>query len=168
MVISLNSKPCIRALSGSYIAPVTNDAQLLRWRETKIDYVNLVDHVTRRLARPDKLLPMGREGKQPNDYERRYVCLPLANKHPCFSVGARNPFDGQKTPIWMRFNRATPMFPVIHDRLLASSLSPRLVDSGGDIWIPLDLLYDVDRDRQVDSLVAQAKDVINVAYQPLA
>jgi hypothetical protein len=103
------------------------------------------------------------EDRDPHYYYRRYVCRPLGTERPCFSVGVRDPFAGHKTPVWLRFNRTTPKFSLIHDRLLASSLSQRLVESGGHIWIPLDVPLNVDG---MDSLVAQAEDVIQVAYQP--
>jgi hypothetical protein len=107
------------------------------------------------------------EGAQ--GYHRRYVCRPLGTEQPCFSVGTCDPFGGHTTPIWMRFHRRTPKFSVIHDRLVASSLWQRLVESGGHIWIPLFVpLNAADGERLVDSLVAQAEGVIEVAYQPLS
>jgi hypothetical protein len=60
------------------------------------------------------------------------------------------------------------MFSVIHDRLFAFSLSRQLVPSDGHIWIPLDVPLNAGGHRLKASLVAQAKEVIQVAYQPLS
>jgi len=94
-----------RVLIGDDIEPITSDAEVLAWREKEGVYVNLVDRVTRRLTREGQVLPMGSERLVPmdseldrNDYQRRYVCLPLGDKKPCFSVGAREPFAGYVTP----------------------------------------------------------------------
>lgn len=130
-------------------------------------YVNLVDRVTRRLTEQGQVLPMRYEG-EPNDYRLRYVCLPLGTEQPCFSVGARDPFAGYVTPIWLRFHHETPKFSVIRDRLVTSKLSQRLVESGGHIWIPLDVPKHVDGEWLVDSLSARAEEVIQVAYRPLS
>lgn len=162
-----------RVLKGYEIKPITTVACLLNWRKTKEkedNYVRLVDYVTRRLTQEEQeqVLPIGKEGQAPNDYRRRYVCLPLGSDCPCFSIGTRNPFKGHVTPIWMRFHRVTPCFPVIQERLLASDLSKRLVESEGHIWIPLDLEFNVDVDEQVESVVQQAEEIIGVAYRPLA
>jgi hypothetical protein len=158
-------KAMYRVLKGYDIEPITSDAELLRWREKEDVFVSLVDRVTRYLAQDCRVLPMGFE--EVNSYHRRYVCPPLGGENPCFSVGARDPFDGHKTPIWMRFNCTTPKFPVIHERLFASNLSKRLLESGGHIWIPLDVPLDTGGEGLVTSLVTQAKEIIQVAYQPL-
>jgi hypothetical protein len=152
-----------RVLTGSDIAPITSDADLLRWRDTRGDYENLVDRVTRRLTRQSKLLPMGGGG----DYRYRYVCLPLGHEQSCFSIGTRDPIEGYETPIWMRFHHQTPKFSVIHDRLCAAGLSRPMVKSGRDIWIPLDRLLNADAETEVNSLAAQAEEIIKIAYQPL-
>jgi hypothetical protein len=160
-------------LKGYGMKPITTVACLLKWRETKEkedNYVRLVDYVTRRLTQEEQeqVLPIGKEGQAPNDYRRRYVCLPLGADCPCFSIGTRNPFEGHETPIWMRFHRVTPCFPVIQERLLASNMSKRLLQSEGHIWIPLDVQLNVDGDEQVESLVQQAVEIIAIAYQPSA
>lgn len=155
-----------RVLKGYDIEPPTSNSELLAWRQKEGVFVGLVDRVTRRLTQQSQILPMGKE-RGVEDYRRRYVCLPLGTEQPCFSLGTRDPFNGHETPIWMRFNRTTPKFAVIHDRLVASSLSPRLVESDGHVWIPLCIpLNSVDGESLVNSLVAQAEDVIRVAYQP--
>jgi len=167
-------KAMYRVLIGYDIAPITSDAEILAWREKEGVYVNLVDWVTRRLTQDQQVLPMGSEkllpiesGSDRNDYQRRYVCLPLGDNKPCFSVGARDPFKGYVTPIWLRFHYETPKFSVIRDRLVASELSQRLLESGGHIWIPLDIPKRVNGEGLVDSLFAQAEKAIQVAYRPL-
>jgi hypothetical protein len=158
-----------RVLKGYDIEPITSDSEVLAWRGRVGNYINLVDHVTRRLTREqrEQVLPIGIEGQPPSDFRRRYVCLPLGFEYPCFSIGTRNPFKGHKTPIWMRFNRTTPKFPVIEERLLTSNLSERLLRSEEHIWIPLDVQLNVDGDHQIDFLVKQAEQIIRIAYQPL-
>ena len=132
------------------------------------DVVLLVDRVTRRLAeeRGLRLLPLGEDGKAVT-YQRRYICPPLGDQNPCFSVGVRHPFDGHTTFIWLRFNRTTRQFALIHSRLSGSSLSNRLVESGGHIWIPLDLPLHTEEEGMADSLVTQIQTVMEVAYAPL-
>jgi hypothetical protein len=105
--------------------------------------------------------------KGPPSYQRRYVCRLFDTKESCFSIGIRDPFDGYKTPIWLRFHRRTGGFTVIRDRLLASFPSRELVESGGHVWVPLDVLLNVDGERQVDSLIKQAERIVEVAYRPL-
>jgi hypothetical protein len=158
-----------RVLKGYHIEPVTSDAALLAWRKDAADHEMLVDYVTRRLAQDEgvRLLPMEAEGQCPNEFNRRYVCLPLGSDRPCFSIGTRDPFKGHKTPIWMRFHRVTPRFSTIEHRLSTSTFSDRVVKSDGHVWIPLDVHQNVDGDHQVESLLRQAQDVIKVAYQPL-
>lgn len=155
-----------RVLKGYDLEPLRSVSELLAWREREEVFVNLVDRVTRRLAQQSRVLPLGHE-KDLNDYQRRYVCRPLGAEQPCFSVGVRDPFAGHNTPIWMRFHRVTPKFSVIRERLVASGLSQKLIESGGHIWIQLDVPLDADGERLVDSLVEQAERVIEVAYQPL-
>jgi hypothetical protein len=65
----------------------------------------------------------------------------------------------------MRFNHGTPKFSLIHDRLVPSKFSQQLVESSGHIWIPLDVPLHADGETLVDSFVAQAEEVIQVAYQ---
>lgn len=154
-----------RVLNGYDIEPITSDSELLKWREKEGAFMSLVDRSTRRLTQHHQVLPFGYEG-EPNSYQRRYICRPPGTEQSCFSVGVRDPFVGHMTPIWLRFHRDTPKYSVIRDRLFASSLSQRLIESGGHIWIPLDVPLKVDGERQIDSLVEQAKRIIEVAYQP--
>ncbi|MGM5056098.1 PD-(D/E)XK nuclease family protein [Rhizobium sp. 814_E9_N1_1] len=154
-----------RVLNGYDIEPLRSVSELLAWREREEVFVNLVDRVTRRLQR-NRVLPMSHE-KEPNDYQRRYVCRLLGDEQPCFSLGVRDPFAGHKTPIWLRFHRLTPKFSVIRERLVASGLSQRITECGGHIWIHLDVPLNADGERLVESLLEQAQRVIEVAYQPL-
>ncbi|MBX5157611.1 hypothetical protein HJB89_10790 [Rhizobium sp. NZLR8] len=153
-----------RVLEGHDIEPLRSVSDLLAWRERKQVFVNLVDRVSRHLAQQSRVLPMG---KDRDDYQRRYVCLPLGTEQPCFSVGVRDPFAGYTTPIWLRFHRHTPKFSVIRERLVASGLSQRLTECDGHVWIHLDVPLNADGESLVDSLVEQAQRVIEVAYQPL-
>ncbi|WP_245421419.1 hypothetical protein [Rhizobium sp. L9] len=153
-----------RVLNGYDIEPLRSVSELLAWRERKEVFVNLVDRVTRRLARQGPVLPMGKDS---DDYQRRYVCLPLGTEQPCFSVGVRDPFVGYTTPIWLRFHRRTPKFSVIRERLVACGLSQRLTECDGHVWIHLDVPLNADGESLVGSLVEQAQRVIEVAYQPL-
>jgi hypothetical protein len=43
----------------------------------------------------------------------------------------------------------------------------KLVESGGNVWIPLDVLDAQNGDEFVNSLQAQAQKVIELAYEPL-
>lgn len=177
-----------RVLKGDVIEPITDIAEILKWREREGTFVHLVDRVSRRLTQNHNLMPMGKEF---DGYQRRYVCRPLGNEHPvgadhwtdrapplgrasagtaqpwpCFSLGIRDPFRSHITPIWLRFHKNTASFSVVRDNLMASSLSHRLVESGGHLWIPVDVQPDTDVQRQIDLLIASAEDVIRVAYQP--
>jgi len=161
-----------QVLSGLYIAPLAGPEDLAAWRERETDFVNLVERATRRLTTDHRLLPMGvepleqvPEGLEPMGYQRRYVCRPLAGSSSCYCVGARDPFAGSLTPIWLRFNKTTPGFQMIAERLRASHLEPRLLSSSGHVWIPLDLPFRVDDERMVDALVAEAEEVAEVAYE---
>jgi hypothetical protein len=156
-----------QTLIGSTIIGPTTNADLLKWRDNEDDYINLVDLVTRRLTQQGQVLPMGREGA-PNNYQRRYVCLPLGTEQPCFSIGVCDPFDKYKTPFWLRFHRDTPNFSVIQKRLFEPKFSEKLLESGGHIWMPLDVpLGGVPGESLVDSLVEQAEKVMQIVYLPL-
>lgn len=153
-----------RALSGYEIEPIPSDDAVRAWRDREGVYINLVDLATRRLTQ-GKLMTIGPDSKRdPKDYVRRYVCRPLRGKPSCFSVGARDPFPGYITPIWLRFHSRTHMFLEIRSRIAASNLSGRVVDSGRHIWLPLNVPLNVEGDGIVDSLVAQGEEIAVVAY----
>lgn len=160
-----------RALKGYDIKVPETERELLAWRDKEDAYVNVIGRVTRRLTpKSTRVNPLRdyRDYGEPSDYQSRYVCLPLGAEQPCFSLGVRDPFKGHKTFVWMRFHNSTPGFPTIQDRLEKSKFSHRLVESAGNIWIPLNVLRDSHGDYEfVDRLVAQVEDVIKVAYKPL-
>ena len=157
-----------RVLIGDDIEPVTNDKEVLAWREREDAFTALVDRATRRLTYPNKVLPMGAdEPTNPKSYQRRYVCRRVGAFEPCFSLGVQDPFSGHQTPFWLRFNSTTSMFPMIRDSLMASPLAQRLVNSGGHIWMPLDVLFNADGHEIIDSLVGQTEAILRVAYLPV-
>jgi hypothetical protein len=159
-----------RVLSGSFIAPVADDEDLLRWRERETDFVNVVDEVTRRLMRlittqprvyPMQLEPL--EGvsldSDSSGYRFRYVC-PFDKS--CFSIGVRDSFAMWVTPVWMRFHRDTDNFLRIRQRIEASAV--RSLESGGHIWIPLDVPLEVSGEPMIKALVDQAGEIVRIAY----
>lgn len=150
---------------SSFVLPLESDVVP---PERIDDLVVLVDRMTRRLVeqRGLRLLPLAEDGKA-STYQRRYVCPPLGDQNPCFSVGVRHPFAGHKTFVWLRFNCTTRQFSLIQSRLSRSGLSHRLVESGGHVWIPLDLPRHTAEDGMADSLLTQIQRVIQVAYAPL-
>jgi hypothetical protein len=159
-----------RALIGDDIEPPTSDAELLAWREKEGVFVGLVDRVTRRLSPRKRIYPML---KEKGGYQLRYICRPLdedslSSRETCFSIGTRDPFQGHKTPIWMRFHHKTVEFPTIHARLEASLSFARRVPSGGHIWIPLEVALDVaDGETLTNLLLEQVAEITRIAYQPL-
>ena len=155
-----------RELSGGYIAPITTDAEVLRWRDDPQRWERLVDRVTRHLSVPQgKLLPMGLE-TTPTEYRRRYVCQ-ADGVEPCYSIGTRDPFGSEKTPIWLRFNSTTRFFAAIRARIDNSDLSRRMVRSSGNLWLPLDVPHDSDEGQMISSLVQQVEHITRVAYAGL-
>jgi len=162
-----------RVLSGGYIQPLAGPEELTEWRKRETDFVNLVNQVTRRLTTHHNVLPMGvepleqaPEELESKGYRRRYVCQTPGEPESCFSIGVRDPFKKKVSPIWLRFHKNTGRFCDIRDRLEASYLAPRLVRSGGHVWIPLDLPMGVDGSQMVDTLVVQAKEIVRVGYEP--
>jgi len=160
-----------RVLSGYDIKPLAGPEELAHWREREADFVNLVDRITKRLTTHHKLYPIGLEepaksadGLEARGYRRRYVCRPLGDLRPCFSIGTRDPFKGYNTPVWMRFHAKTPCFPIIETRLRSSPLATELIPSGGHLWIPLEVPSEVSGERMIDVLMAKAEAVIRVAY----
>ncbi|WP_373054742.1 hypothetical protein, partial [Thioalkalivibrio sp.] len=98
---------------------------------------------------------------------RRYLCRPLGDQRPCFSIGVRDPFQNFSTPIWIRFHRQTPLFTVVRERLTRSPLHEKLVHSGGHVWIPLDVPLHMGGDQLVAAVVGNAEEVAAIAYPPL-
>ena len=158
-----------RVLSGDFIAPLADKKELREWKKRETDFINLVDKVTRRLTTQHRVYPMQSEIQggvsqedEPIIYRMRYVCCSTGKKAPCFSIGVRDSFAKWLTPIWMRFHKDTGDFIGIRQRIKASEL--RALDSGGHVWIPLDLPINVSGDRMIAALVEQAEEVLGVAY----
>ena len=159
-----------RVLSGDFIAPLASIEDLLRWRERETDFINVVNQVTRRLTKKHQIYPMGTEPledasheSEPRVYRRRYVCSSDGDGAICFSIGVRDSFAEWVTPIWMRFHRVTGNFGVIRQRIEASDL--RCLESGGHIWIPLDIPLQVSGEQMIQTLIGQAEQVMRVTYQ---
>ncbi len=102
------------------------------------------------------------EGLEPEGYRRRYVCQQFRGAASCFSVGVRDSFAEWVTPIWLRFNRSTGHFSLIRHRVAASTL--RWLESGGHIWMPLDMPPGVPGEQMVEALVEQAEAVAGVVF----
>lgn len=159
-----------QVLSGTHIEPLATLDDLVAWRERAGIFENLVDRVTRRLSAGTGLMPIGTEplaqqaeDLEPRGYRRRYICRPMGAYQPCFSVGVRDPFAGQVTPIWLRFNRGTPGFAILRARLQASPIWDRVIVSGGDLWVPLEVPTGVDGNQMVADLVDQAEEIAATA-----
>ena len=157
-------------LSGDFIAPLAGIEDLLQWRERGTDLLNVVDKVTRRLTTQHPVYPMGLESlddgsheSEPRGYHRRYVCSFASDVESCFAIGVRDSFEQWVTPIWMRFRQDTGHFELIRQRIEASCL--RSLESGGHIWIPLDVPFDVWSEQMIQALVEQAEEVVRIAYQ---
>jgi len=160
-----------RVLSGYDIRPLAGREELLRWGEREADFVNLVERVSKALTTHHKLYPMGLEpleqvpeGLEPRGYRRRYVCMPLGDARPCFSLGTRDPFERHDTPIWMRFHSKTARFPLIKQRLMSSVLGPKVLDIAGGVWIPLDVPVGKEGEEMFTALLSEAEEVIGIAY----
>jgi len=102
------------------------------------------------------------EEHETTDYYRRFVCSSSGGGGSCFSIGARDSFAEHETPIWMRFHRATGHFWQIHQRIEASTL--KWLESGGHIWIPLEIPLEASHEQMIEALVEQAQEVERVAY----
>ena len=62
----------------------------------------------------------------------------------------------------MRFHRATGHFWQIHQRIETSTL--KWLESGGHIWIPLEIPLEASHEQMLEALVKQAQEVERVAY----
>ena len=150
------------------MVPITDDKQVLAWRDQEAWWETLVGHATRALTAPDdRVLPFGLDGgAQP--YRRRYVCRLVSRVWSCYSVGTRDPFQNHRTPIWLRFRSDTGHFAEIAGRLQSSDLGPEAVRSQGDLWFPLEVPLNSDREAMTGALVAQVQRILAVAYLPAA
>jgi hypothetical protein len=158
-----------RELSSDFIAPLASIEDLHRWRARETDFLNVVDKVTRRLTTQHQTYPMGLESledasheHEDRGYRRRYVCRFVGDAESCFSIGVRDSFAEWVTPVWMRFRSDTGNFGRIRQRIEASSL--KCLESGGHIWIPLDVPLDVSGKQMIQALVEQAEEVLRVTY----
>jgi len=156
-----------RVLAPDHVVPPTQDAHLLRWREEEASWELLAKHVTRVLTAPgDGVLPFGEEGGVQR-YRRRYVCRLVAGEFSCYSVGTRDPFEGHRWPLWLRFRRDTADFRGIVTRLGSSDLKGEAVNSEGHLWFELELPQDSEHPsvaEAVDDLVKQVQRILAVAY----
>ena len=152
-----------RVFNGDDMEPITNDEEVLAWRQKEDWWGTLVDLVTRRLSDAESVMPFGREkGAEP--YYRRYVCRPVASGHSCYSIGTRDPFENHKTPVWLRFNKSTGNYGRIARNLEASGLMREAVVSGGHPWFPLTVPLNSERNAMVEELVAQAQRIVDAAW----
>lgn len=165
-----------RELSGNFIASLASNEDLSLLGERETDFINLVDQVTRELTAHQRVFPMqvepleegpydespeeGPRDREPKGYRRRYVSPGVAGSYYC--IGVRDSFAQWLTPIWMRFHKVTGGFGDIRQRIVASQL--RSLDSGGHIWIPLDIPLDVSQEQMVEALVSQIEAVVQIAY----
>ncbi len=181
-----------RGLSGDYAEPLANEDAVLAWREREGVFINYVDRATRELSRTTKLLPLGLDAKkkptdkgEPEDtsgrpvqdgstdlgtkvpkggYLRRYVfCFRQGPKESYFSIGVRDPFQGHVTPIWLRFNSDTGAFSKIRERLGSAPTPQKMVESGGHIWMPLEVKLESDLPTVVAAIVEQAARICDIA-----
>lgn len=155
-----------RVLNGDDLEPLTSDEEILQWRGRGAWWDTLVELATRRLTPPGaRVLPMGsEEGAQP--YRRRYVCRRVAQADSCYSVGTRDPFQGHRTPIWLRFHKGTGHFAEIAGRIYRSALGTAVVHSEGHLWFPLDVPLNSERETMIGALVEQVQRILAVAYPP--
>ena len=159
-----------RELRSDFIAPLASDEDLRQWESCETDFVELVNQVTRSLTKQHGIYPMQREPleqvspeRKLGEYRLRYVCPLVDDATSCYSIGVRDSFAEPVTPIWMRFHQATGNFRLIRQRIELSSLEP--VESGGHIWIPLQVERNVSGEQMIEDLVRKAEKVLRVAYQ---
>ena len=155
-------------LSSDFIAPLASDQDLRQWRLCDTNFVKLVDQVTRRLTKQHRIYPMriesiARVSPEPAAYHLRYVCRFVDDAASCYSIGVRDSFAEWVTPIWMRFHRDTGGFRLIRQRIELSNL--RSLESGGHVWIPLEVPRDVSGEGMIEALVEKAEEVVRVAYE---
>jgi hypothetical protein len=155
-----------RVLNGDDLEPLTNDEEILQWRERAAWWETVVELVTRRLTpQGTRVLPMGSE-EGSTLYRRRYVCRRIAEAESCYSIGTRDPFQNYRTPIWLRFHRVTGHFVEIAGRIERSTLREAVVRSEGHLWFPLEVPLNSNRETMIGALVAQVQRIIAVAYPP--
>ncbi len=152
-----------QVFNGDDGPPPTSDPELLAWHDREAWWEMLVERVTRALTPGDRVLPFGTD-RGAQLYRRRYVCRRVSGEWSCYSVGTRDPFDGHKTPVWLRFHKDTSHFIEIAGRLERSALAASAVHSQGHLWFPLEVLKNADRRAMIGDLVAQVQRIAAVAY----
>ena len=156
-----------QVFNGEDGPPPTTDPELLAWHEREAWWEMLVERVTRALTPGGQVLPFGTDRGVP-PYRRRHVCRRVLGEWSCYSVGTRDPFQGHKTPVWLRFHKDTGHFNEIAGRLERSTLTANAVHRQGHLWFPLDVQSGSDRQTIIGDLVAQAQRIVAVAYTPSA
>ena len=157
-----------RVLNGDDMEPITSDEEVLAWRDREAWWEILVEQTTRALTAPaDRVLPFGVDGGA-QLYRRRYVCRRVSREESwaCYSVGTRDPFQGHKTPVWLRFHKGNGHFIEIAGRLERSDLGAEAVHSLGHLWFPLEVPLNSDRKTMTGALIAQVQRILAVAYPP--
>ncbi len=153
-----------RVLNGDDMEPITSDEEVLLWRERRDWWRKLADVLARELHPPGHhLFPFGEEKKIP--YYRRYTWAEGGFPKSCYSVGTRDPFEGYITPLWLRFHKRTAHFDTIYQNLRHSDVASRLVESGGHVWIPLEVPSNANRDVMIGKLKDQVNEILSAAYQ---
>jgi hypothetical protein len=94
------------------------------------------------------------------------VCRRLSGDWTCYSVGTKDPFEGHKTPVWLRFHKGTGHFAEIAGRLERSEFAAVAVHSRPHLWFPLEVPRNSDRQEMTGALVAQVQRITAVAYPP--
>jgi hypothetical protein len=64
----------------------------------------------------------------------------------------------------MRFHRVTKRFHEIQAHLESSKLAPRLITSGGHVWIALDPPLQSSSEEMVAALVTQINEITAIAF----
>lgn len=171
-----------RVLCGDDIEPLANEDAIRAWREREGSFIAYVDRATRELSKTTKLLPLALDAKkkrvdrdEPEDingraahsnledsraripkggYLRRYVlCFEQEATKSYFSIGVRDPFRSYVTPVWLRFHSVTGAFSKICERLREAPTAPKMVESEGHVWIPLDVKLKSDVQTVVAEIV---------------
>jgi hypothetical protein len=157
-----------RVFNGDDPEPPTSDPELRIWHDNEAWWQMLVEQVTRALTAPGtQVLPFGVDGGG-DPYRRRYVRLIEPFVGSFYSIGTKDPFEGYKTPVWLRFHKNTRHFIEIAGRLERSVLASRAGHSEGHLWFPLDVPPDADRQTIIRDLVGKAQRIVTAAYPPSA
>jgi hypothetical protein len=157
------------SLGGLVVAPLGPAATGAEWRAREDALRFLTDQVTRNLAGPGDLLPIG-DGT--TFLARRYVPAGLTSpdgRAAWAAIGIRSDVaDAGGPPIWVRFHKRTPQFARIRDLLLATPLRDGARRDEGHLWLPLTVQPEKAGTELVEDLVAQYRaiqallDVVNL------